>query len=216
MWLFNWVNEHNLNKGIPEVVGEILQKNLPFIETLDWFNPQTEKQEKALQSIKGLVSLVEKFNAAPPKPIMFTLYWKPWTWKTHLLKWFINEIAKRNIKYDFIANPWVMLSVNNSNIYVIDDLYACTQDLNKLSSFDYERLENVIFDIYGKRKILVFTSNFSLSEMVNFIKKHDKQGRITSRINEFIWICPDLEIDWDDYREKVWQETQDIFWEFFS
>lgn len=206
----------------PKEIAHTLDKALPFVETLDLFKPQTEKQQKALNNIRGLINLVEKYLAVPPKPIMFALHWKPWTWKTHLLKWFLNEIASKNIHYDFLYNPeslWspsITLRPRSSQILAVDDLFANKQSIDKLDTYDYQALESVIFDIYSNRKIFIFTSNFSLWDLVEFINKYDKQWRLSSRIAEFVWICPDMEIDGEDYRKKVWEETKDVFWEFFS
>ncbi len=204
--------------NLSDKIDEILENKLPYEETLDWFKPQTEIQERAKNNIAGLAKLAIDFKWKPPKPVVFALHGKAGRGKTHLLKSFLNELAKAGLsyKYDYKPNTAMHYRVENFQIMALDDLFAGKNNVEKLEKWDYTYLENLFFDIYENKKILIFTSNFSLKELVEFIKKYDERGLLLSRISEFIWICPDIEMDGEDYRQQIWEETKDIFSGYFS
>lgn len=204
--------------SLSDKVDGILENKLPFEETLEWFKPQTDIQEKAKNNIAGLVKLAIDFKWKPPKPVVFALHGKTGRGKTHLLKSFLNELAKAGLsyKYDYKPNTARHYTQEGFKIMALDDMFAWKNNVDNLEKWDYLYLENLFFDIYENKKILIFTSNFSLQELVEFIKKYDERGLLVSRISEFIWICPDIEMDGEDYRQQIWEETKDIFSGYFS
>lgn len=191
---------------------------LPFEETLDNFEAETETHEKTVRIIKWLVQLILDYDSIPPKPIMLALHGESGRGKTHLLKAFLNELARNQINYHYEAKPNTALSYysKDKKIIAYDDLFAERKNMKEFRNYDYQYLEELIFDIYEYKRIFIFTSNFSLNQLTEFIKKHDEIWRITSRIDEFIGICPDIQIDWEDYRKKIWEKTKDIFSSYFS
>lgn len=174
-----------------------------FTETFEQYTPSTEKQTLAKNKMLGVLRLIREKWLPLQKPLLVMLHSKPGRWKSHLMRSLMNELWTLGIDYDYHSNPWVMFGPNmtQKDVCFIDDLYAWEQSINNLSSFDFNRLSSVLFEVYNNNKILILSSNFSLSEIVKFIERFDTIGRITSRIKEFIGYCPDLELDGVDYRE---------------
>lgn len=201
-------------------VSQTLDWKDKFPETLENFQPQTEKQRKAADNIKWLLRLIKDTNWKPQKPIMFMLHWWPWRWKTHLLNAFLNEVAKLWHSYSLVRRPETTGYGNinySKDIIVIDDLFSAKQSLStNFQSYEYGSIERMIFEVYEWKKILLMTSNFSLEDLINMVNKFDEKWRIKSRIKEFIWFCPDMELDWDDFREKIWKEWDNPFEWYFS
>ena len=183
-------------------ITEILEPWNRFSETFDNLIPQTEKQIKAKNTMLWVLRVIREKWLPLEKPLMVMLHSKPWRWKSHLMRSLMNELWKLNIEYKFCSNPWGSLWKNHIawKVCFIDDLYADKQSIEHLNQYDYWRLEEVLFDVYDNNKILVLSSNFSLNDILEFIKKYDSIGRIASRLTEFISYCPDLEIDWEDQR----------------
>ncbi|QQG36231.1 MAG: hypothetical protein HYS17_00105 [Micavibrio aeruginosavorus] len=177
----------------------------------------------------GAAALSPSFgHVAKPSPfpdgMIIFLHGTSGTGKSHLIEAVINQLKddapeilpsiyfyRGKLHYPVLDGSDNMhLDYERKPIIVVDDLFADKQSLQQADSSDYKTLSTFLTMVYEKKCLAVMSSNFSLAdELLPFLQRHDRIGRITSRVQELVGGRGfSVDTSGPDYRVKLAEDMQ--------
>lgn len=190
-------------------------EKISWWQTFDSYEPQNESQIKAKIVLETLSKLLLDNWWKLEEPILIWLQSKPWLWKTHLVKAFIESLNNSWIKTVTNQNDEHFLMMGKykwSQVIVLDDFLKEFQEIKKWShntfweiwSLQLQRFQDFLFYVYENHCVVILTSNFDIKDILTETTKTETQHwRLASRVEHLLANTHPIHIEWDDYRKKI-------------
>ena len=142
------------------------------------------------------------------------------TGKTHLLEAIVNQLrpypgilkrvsfVRKDVYYAYQLDQ---APFGQTAILLWDDFLSDHQTLAEYFRLEFQAqaLMQFFVDTYENRRVVIMNSNFSMEALAEVVKKWDKIGRATSRINEMLANGKKIAIQAPDYRLTLAKQASD-------